>query len=646
MDIVRKIYNLKGDEILIKIKQIISESELIYQKIFSNNSELETDIKTKIKLLTNDTFIFDTYMGIINLMILISNKDDYKNWVLAEKYLKDFNNKINQSEDLLNFVIESIKTCDNYYDKIFLAKIGRSLDRSGIRTNSKEKISKIISQLEVTENNILNTLDKPTQVKLDRSKIDARSESIMSSVYPDDNNIILLNKQRYYFLLKKISDPKIRKELEEKFMKKYISILPLIGKLIILREAYARNMGFTSYYYLTSEKTQEETENIQNLISDLNIKLDIPLKNIFKEFQKIANKQKISFNDIIYLYDKNFINIKLKAVEIIQIVMITIQKKFNIIFKHSSINISQNANCIEVYKNNILKGYIVLDLVSRINKRITQITTIKINSNYNNNLPVLFLLGCYNNLEENNCNYSELVLMFREFGNILINIFAHTPNGLNEIDVEMFNFFPNIMEFLAYDDFVITLVLQKTYDLTKINKKIKEIKTARIIDLLINLKIKCMSVLFDNVIHNSSNFINKIKKQELNEISQSLDELYKNIFKDIFKNHLDNIEIPIYINPNIILNTVNGNHGLLFGSVLSLILSFTVYYMLVNKVDDLNIDKFIEELLENKIFSYKKIILEFISKLNINYFKLFIEKCLNIIDDSNNAYDEVLTEKC
>ena len=608
MDIVRKIYNLKGDEILIKIKQIISESELIYQKIFTNSSD-NSDIKTKIKLLTDDTFIFDTYMGIINLMILISNKEDYKNWVMAEKYLKDYNNKINQSEDLLNFVIESIKICDNYYDKIFLAKIGRSLDKNGIRSNSKEKINKIISQLEITENNILNTLDKPTQIKLDRSKIDARSESIMSSVYPDDNDIILLNKQRYYYLLKKVSDPKIRKELEEKFMKIYISILPLIGKLIILRGAYAQHMGYPSYYYLTSEKTEEETDNIQHLITDLNDKLDIPLKNIFKEFQKISNKPKITFNDVIYLYDKNFINIKLRPVDILQIAMITIQKKFNIIFKHSSINISTNTNCIEIYKNNTLKGYLILDLVSRPNKRISQITTIKINSNYNNNLTVLFLLGCYNNLEENNCNYSELVLMFREFGNILINIFAYTPNGLNEIDIEMFNFFPNIMEFLAYDDFVTTLVLQKTYDPTKINKKIKEIRTSRIIDLLINLKIKCMSVLFDNVIHNSSNFINKLKKQELNQISDSLNELYQNIFKDIFKNHLDVFEIPTYINPNIILNTVNGNHGLLFGSILSLILSFVAYYILINKVDDLNIDKFIEELLENKMFSYKKIIL-------------------------------------
>jgi Zn-dependent oligopeptidase len=641
MDIVRRVINLKGDEILVKIKQIISESELVYQKIFSNDS----DIKTKIKLLTDDTFIFDTYMGITNMMILICDRDDYKNWVMAEKNLKDFNNKINQNEELFNFVVESIKTCEKYYDKIFLAKIARSLDKTGIRTNSKEKINKIILQLENTENNILNTLDKAIQVKLDRSKIDARSDSIMSSVYPDENDIIFLNKQRYYFLLKKISDQNIRKELEEKFMKKYISILPLVGKLIILRDAYARYMQYPSYYYLVSEKTEEETENIQQLITDLNDKLDIPLSNILKEFQKISTKPKISLNDIIYLYDKNFINIKLRPVDILQIVMITIQKKFNILFKHSSINLSQNTNCIEVYKNNMFKGYIILDLVRRPNKRISQITTIKINSNYNNNLPILFLLGCYNNLEENTCNYSELVLMFREFGNILINICAHTPNGLNEIDIEMFNFFPNIMEFMAYDDFTTTLVLQKIYAPNKIQKKIKELKTARIIDLLINLKLKCMSALFDNVIHNSSNFINKIKKQELDDISKSFVELYQNIFKDIFSKHLDVLEIPSYINPNIILNTVNGNHGLLFGSILSLILSYVIYYLLVNRTDDINIDKFIDELLENKLFSYKKIILDFISKININYFKLFIEKCLNIADDTKNSYDE-LTENC
>jgi hypothetical protein len=639
MDILKKIINLKGENINTQIKQIINNSESIYNKIFSDNN---IDIQVKIKLLSDDTFIFDTYMGIINLMILISDKDDYKNWLIAEKLLKDFNNNINQNDKLLEFVINSIKISDNFYDKIFLAKIGRSLDKNGIRSGMKEKINKIIIQLENTENNILHTLDKPIPIKLNRKQIDARSESIMSSVYPDENDTILLNKQRYYYLLKKISDQKVKNELEKTFMKSYTTILPLIGKLIILRDTYAKYMNSESYYYNISEKTVEETENIHQLITDLNNKLDIPLRGIFNEFKKLSKKDKITLNDIIYIYDKNFINIKLKPVDIIQIVMITIQKKLNIQFKHSSINISSNTNCIEVHKNNVLKGYIMLDLVYRPNKRISQITTIKINSNYNNNLPILYLLGCYNNLEDNNCNYSELVLMFREFGNILINIFAHTPNGLNDMDVEMFNFFPDIMEFFAYDEFVSTLICQKVYDNnTNINRKLKEIKVARLTDLLINLKLKCMSVLFDNVIHNSKTFINKIRKQELNEITNSFIDLYQQIFKDIFNNNMDIFEIPKYINPNIILNTVNGNQGLLFGSILSLILSFVVYYLLVNRTADIDIDKFIDELLENKCFSHKKIILEFISKINIDYFKLFIEKCLNIMDDSKNYYDEM-----
>ena len=55
--------------------------------------------------------------------------------------------------------------------------------------------------------------------------------------------------------------------------KNYVSILPLLGKLIILRDVYSKNMGFNNYYEFISEKNEEETENIQQLITDLNDKL-------------------------------------------------------------------------------------------------------------------------------------------------------------------------------------------------------------------------------------------------------------------------------------------------------------------------------------------------------------------------------------
>ena len=637
MDIIKKTINLKNNDIINKIQQIIENSKNIYNKIFDDNM----DYNTRIKLLIEDTFICDTYLSIINLMILISEKEDYKNWIFADNLLKKYNVEINKNEKLLNFLIESIKHTNNFYDKIFISKIAKSLNKFGIN-NNKEKITKIIEQLDKTENDILNTLDKSVSFKINRNKIDARSESIMSTVYPDDNNIIYVNKKKYLYLIKKISDTKIKSELEVLYMNRFNKILPLIGKVLILRNTYSKHMEYSNYYYMISEKTNEETEIIQQLITDLNIKLDIPLENIFKQFHQISKKNKITFNDIIYLIDKNSVNIKLKPVDILQIVMITVQRKFNMVFKHSSIDMGKNTNCIEVYKFNELKGYLILDLTYRPNKRISQLTTIKLNNKYANNLPCMYLLGCYDEIEKNNCTFSELVLLFREFGNILINIFAHTPNGLCEIDLEMFNFFPDIMEFMAYDNFVLTLVAEKLN--LNVNKFIKEIKILRRIELIINLKLRCMNVLFDNVVHSSETFINQIKKQELNDITKSLLELNNKIFNDIFKNNLNYINNTDYIQPNIIYNLLNGNQGLLFGTILSIILAYSVYYLIINKKNDVNIDLFLNKLLENKEYSYKKNIIDFISNNNIDYFKLFIEKCLEIIEDNNNLYDDQ-TEK-
>jgi hypothetical protein len=192
------------------------------------------------------------------------------------------------------------------------------------------------------------------------------------------------------------------------------------------------------------------------------------------------------------------------------------------------------------------------------------------------------------------------------------------------------------MEFMAYDDFVLNLISEKLN--LNIKKFSKEIKTLRRIELLLNLKLRCMNVLFDNVIHSSTSFINKIKKQELEDIKKSFLDLYNNIFNDIFKKHLSYIKNTQLIHPNIITNQVNGNHGLLFGTIISIILAYSIFYLLTNKKENIDMNKFIFDLLENKEYSYKKIILDFISKNNINYFKLFIEKCLDITDENYNLY--------
>ena len=141
---------------------------------------------------------------------------------MVESLLKKYNFEINKNDKLLQFLIESIKHTDDFYDKIFISKIAKSLNKFGINNDKKDKITKIIEQLDKTENDILNTLDKSVSFKINRNKIDARSESIMSTVYPDDNNVIYVNKKKYLYLIKKISDNKIKSDLENLYMNRQI----------------------------------------------------------------------------------------------------------------------------------------------------------------------------------------------------------------------------------------------------------------------------------------------------------------------------------------------------------------------------------------------------------------------------------------
>jgi Zn-dependent oligopeptidase len=640
MDIIKKINKLCGEELIKQIENLISNSKKMREQILSN-----TNVNS-IKLLIEDTFVFDTYNYMINLRLIISDdKNDINNLLLAEKMLKKYNFELNTDVKLLNLIIKLITKTDNKYHKIFLAKMGKSMQKFGtekyLNSESKEshnKITNIITQLEQTETSLINIIEKPLVIKLDRNNIDARSESIMSSVYPDKQNNIIVDKKRYYYLIKKINNMQIRKTLESQYMKRYIDILPVIGKLIILRSVYSKHLGFDTYYEMSSLKSLEETENIKSLIFDLNENLDKKFIPIIQEIKRMIKKtNKIDFNDIIYILSRLQPDIKLKPVEILQFAMITIQKKLNIFFKHSTIEpLNQHSNVIEVLdsKNN-LRGYLHIDLLARKGKKINQISVIKLNSGYGNNLPNMYLMGNYSDLEKNSCTYSELVLMFREFGNILTNIFAITPNGINEIDIELHNIMSDLMEYLAYDKFVLELVIKNLDGQSKIIKDIIEFKK---IESIINTKIKCMAVLFDNIIHNSNEFYSVIKKSELNEMNLHILNLQKTVFETIFKTSLSDLECNTnFIYPLLVNNVINNSEGLIYGTILSQIISFTIYKLL----SEGKASEFIIQLLENRDYNFKQLILNFITHNDIDYFEIYIKEYLGInTEELPSLYEE------
>ena len=634
MDIINKLNRLSHNELNQKIEILISKS-IDTRKIISEDT---TSSENKIKLLVNDTFTFNLYSSCIYLLELKeTNKEAKLFYEKIGNVLKEYNISYNADINLLKSILKMCTESNNPDVKFFLLRNIKSMEKYGTCNNNHKKILQLLTNIEQTESIIINILDKPLKINIDRNKIDAKSESIVSSVYPNKQNIILIDKNKYYYLVKKISDRNVRIHLEKQYMKRYNELLPAISKLIISRDLYAKLLGYDSFYRFTSNKSDEDTDNLKIMLKDLNDKLDFQLKSTFNTIKNLTNiKEQLTLSDIIFGLNKFFPDIKLKPLDIFQIAFIHIQNKFKIRFSESKVkSLNKDCNPIEIFdSNNKLRGYLFLDLLKG-NKKINQLSLLKLSTGYGENLPVLYLIGAYTDLEKPICTYSDVVTIFRELGHVINNIFIYTPLGISEDFVELINFLPDLLEYMAYDPVVIkSLIKEKNY--------VKQILKAREHEILINLKLKCINVLFDSIIHSSKEFLDIIKKDNDSNSSNIMLDLYKKVFTDVFQKLSDQVDCNLtFILPSVIHNIINGQQSLIYGNILSTILAYNAYEYISNNSQTISIF----ELLENKNYSYKTNLIKFIMTINEDYYKNFLSGCLKIKDVSlNNYFDEGVTE--
>ena len=127
-----------------------------------------------------------------NWFLFYSNHE-YKSYQKYHKWIKEqqkfiIPNKTKFDKDNILYDIKS-NTID--YLKCFVY-IGKEIEKLfGNNSLYTKRIGEGLSEF------IQNIIDKSIKLKIDRNKIDARSESIMSSVYPDKNNTISINKKNY-----------------------------------------------------------------------------------------------------------------------------------------------------------------------------------------------------------------------------------------------------------------------------------------------------------------------------------------------------------------------------------------------------------------------------------------------------------------
>jgi len=634
MDIIKKLMKMTNQNLNQYVENLISKS-IDTRKVVCEN---KTSNDNKIKVLVNDTFTFNLCMSCLFLLELKSIDKTEKDLYLAYTYkLKEYNIMYNTDVNLLKMSLEICKEITDNDKKFFLLRTIKSMEKFGTCSKDYKKIYTLLKNIDTTENLINEILEKPLKINIDRNNIDAQSESIVSSVYPSKQNLIYIDKNKYYYLVKKISDRNVRLYLEKQYMKRYNELLPAISKLIISRNIYAELLGYNSFYKFCSNKTDEDTENLKVMLKDLNEKLDFQLASTLNTIKNLSNiNEKLTLSDIIYGLNKFFPDVKLKPIDIFQIAFVHIQKKFNIKFSESKITpLNKDCNPIEIFDSeNKLRGYLFLDLLKG-QKKIKQLTLLKLAPSYGENLPVLYLMGAYTDLEKPICTYSDVVIIFRELGHIINNMFVYTPLGVSEDDIELINFLPDLMEYMAYDPMVIR-------SLIKDKNQYKQISKAREHEIIINLKLKCINVLFDSIIHSSKEFIDIAKKANDSQLTGIMLDLYKKVFTDVFDKLSHQVDCNIgFILPSVIHNIINGQQSLIYGNILSSILAYNAYECL-NKNSN---HKILFELLENKNYSYKKNLIKFISTINEDYYKNFLSGCLKIKDLSlDNYFDEGATE--
>ena len=168
----------------------------------------------------------------------------------------------------------------------------------------------------------------------------------------------------------------------------------------------------------------------------------------------------------------------------------------------------------------VLYGFLYLDLIYRENKPVQPLCiTLSHNYEYNNikRVPILSIIAGYKSLTTPAMAITDVVCLFKQFGQVIHHISNKSKYGLYNIDNDFNELIPRLMEFIVWDKNIIKRIWKDIDD-----ESIEKLIISRRIELIYNLRNSCIDGLFDNLMHTSPIFIKfyktLIKEKDANKI--------------------------------------------------------------------------------------------------------------------------------
>ena len=616
--------------------------------------------------LIRDTYMCNLILRYIGIMTLISQEPEYiklDNKMI--EYIQDYykNDKFkNKLIELYEYYLKTFEKSKINYD--YCRFLDKMINKGEISKKGFElkKIAKMI------ENRVFNVLSMNPIIKLPTKYF-----SDVPSHYETKNGkaIVPLSKINYYSLISQIDDIHIRHQIEIQYKSRTHSALTDFSKLIVSRKLLAEQAGHATYFKYINKGKHDNSDTIKEFIIELNNKIN---KKMYQEIEKIhqfflrsvTDKQnlKISSTDVIkyILIHKN--NNKFEPHKVFKVIFNILNKFFNLNVEQISEN-GWNKNCIvyNVYDKitkNVL-GRLYIDNMFDENKKITDPIAIKLSDKMqinteNKTTPEFALISNYQ--KSKSMTYQDIVLLFREFGYIINGLCYDSRVGHINYDDEFSNYIPCLMECIAWDRETIHMIVSSLSDYNNVSSKpfssdpsgsesaiIDHIELSREYDLCYNIKIKCINAKFDHLLHNSEPLLDIIVKamNTKNDASAEILETYKDIFDEAMSS-ISNIFITKeeHIDPLTMIQEITTSHGLLYANLMNEIFAYASYWIIKEKLKTPNstiVSEFRSMILNNGVDNYRELIKNFLKKIDINCFSLYIK---NVI--KTDSIDDYVTE--
>jgi len=611
MNIIKKLITLDKTKLETHIKDIINQSKETRQKVYNTK---KSDII--LKLLMNDAYVYSIYSNVLYYLAL-TNKNN-KEMIDADIMMQKNNYEFNYDSKLYDKLIDIVGEISNTHHRNFVNRMMKSMKRHGINKNMD--VLKTLEKIDICERDLICKLTKKIELSINGKKLDTQSESILSTLYTDGHDKILINNHTFYHLLKRIDDPIIRNSIETTYMTKTEEDIEEYAKLIMLRDSYAKGLGHNSYFQLITNNPDDESANIKKIIIDImdriNNNVNMELDNISKMIN--VKNRKLRIHDIVYASGKIAPIMKFKFVDVLSVIMLLMKKYFNITFAKS--NIFEKFLSFECKLNGEIRGYLHIDSTRTHNRGSIVPKCICFNERFKNDDtivdPNICIVASYP-MEDNIMSFRDVISIFRTFGNVLERLIYNTENALLNEDNEFAEFMPQLMEHLLYDRTTLKLLCRS-------ERVVDTIIDHRNIDICFSLKMKCINAIFDHMLHIAPQTIMAQAKMEKKGIV--IIELYKGLFREWFDISKNKFNINIDgIPPTFIIQNISGYQGMLYGNIISDILAYNVSSLILKGKGN----EFINTM-ANPCVSFLKSINKFIDNIGVDPYQNYLEKLMNV----------------